>query len=196
MNVRKEDFAVPAKLDCGDVDKDAIHLAVGQALHFWEKTEHFLGELYAAVLGAVVPVGALRAYGSVTAFTARQTMLMEAADALWYWAPNDGLEKHFTSLVRTVGSDAAARRAEIAHGLVISENDENNFFLVPSFHSSRKRDSSQKPKYAYTSDQIDAFRDKFDILAGDVYQLQKKVQEWRDASTKQKRADARKPTVR
>lgn len=85
MSVRREDFSIPPKPDRGDVDRDAIHLAAGQALNNWEKVEYFFGELYAAVLGAVVPVGALRAFGSVSAFSNRQTMLMEAADALWHW---------------------------------------------------------------------------------------------------------------
>jgi hypothetical protein len=68
MNVRREEFSIPPKSDRGDVDRDAIHLAAGQALNNWERVEYFFGELYAAVLGAVVPVGALRAFGSVSAF--------------------------------------------------------------------------------------------------------------------------------
>lgn len=187
MNFRKEDFSIPPKSDRGDVDRDAIHLAVGQALHHWEKVEHFFGELYAAVLGAVVPVGALRAYGSVSAFSNRLTMLAEAADALWHWAPNDELEREF-KLMKTVAAEAAARRAEIAHGIVISENGDNNHFLVPSFHSSRKRDQAQNEKYAFTSGQIAAFSAKFNLLATDVYQLDKKVRDWREASTKKKRS--------
>jgi hypothetical protein len=146
--------------------------------------------LYAAVLGAVVPVGALRAYGSVSAFSNRQTMMVEAAAALWHWAPNDELESEFKSLIQTIGSVAAARRAEIAHGLVISEGGDNNHYLVPSFHSSRKRDQSQAPSYAYTSDQIRAFGHKFDLMASDVHLLTKNVQNWREASTKKKRSEA------
>lgn len=188
MIVRRDDFAIPPKADRGDVDRDAIHLAVGQALHHWEKVEHFFGELYAAVLGAVVPVGALRAYGSVSAFSNRQTMLTEAADALWHWAPNDELEREF-KLMRTVASEAAARRAEIAHGIVISENGDDNHFLVPSFHSSRKRNQANNEKYAFTTGQIAAISGKFNLLATDVYQLEKRVRDWREASTK-KRAEA------
>lgn len=189
MKSRREDFSVPPKSDRGDVDRDAIHLAVGQSLHHWEKVEHFFGELYAAVLGAVVPVGALRAYGSVSAFSNRQTMLAEAAEALWHWAPNDELEREF-KLMKTVASEAAARRAEIAHGIVISENGDNNHFLVPSFHSSRKRDQAQNEKYAFTSGQIATFSQRFNLLATDVYQLDKMVRDWRDTSMKKKRAEA------
>ena len=148
---------------------DAIHLAVGQALSRWEKAEHFLGELYAAVVGAVVPVGALRAYGSVSAFNNRQTVLIEAAAALWHWAPNDDLEADFRQLIKVVGSEAAARRNEIAHGLVVDEGIGNNYYLVPSYHSSRKRDHSQEPSYTYTSDQIRAFRDRFELFASAVW---------------------------
>jgi hypothetical protein len=117
-------------------------------------------------------------------------MMVEAAAALWHWAPNDELEGEFKALIQTIGSAAAARRAEIAHGLVISENDDNNHYLVPSFHSSRKRDQSQTPSYAYTSGQIGAFGHKFDLFASDVHQLTKKVRDWREASTKKQRAGA------
>jgi len=114
-------------------------------------------------------------------------MLVEAAAALWHWAPNDELEGEFKSLIQTIGSLAAARRTEIAHGLVISEGGDNNHYLEPSFHSSRKRDQSQAPSYAYTSDQIRAFGHKFDLFASDVYQLTEKVRDWREATTKKKR---------
>lgn len=131
----------------------AIRLTVGQALHEWEKVEQYF-DLYAAVLGAVIPVGALGAYRSGSAFSNPQTMLAEAADALWHWAPNDEVERELKS-IKAVASEAAARRAEIAHGIVISENGDNNHFLVPSFHSSRKRDQAHV-KYAFTGGQIAA----------------------------------------
>lgn len=72
-----EDFAVPTEFPTiGEHRKDKLHLAVGRAIYQWEFVEHNLGELFATLLGDVVPIGALRVYGLTTGFSARQQMLM------------------------------------------------------------------------------------------------------------------------
>jgi hypothetical protein len=192
MPLTRKDFDVPPEPFNGDREKDDIHLAVGRALHTWEVVEHYLGTLYSTVLGAVVPVGALRAYGSISAFNVRQNMLNEAADALWQWAPNADLETDFKRVLNAC-NDAAARRAEIVHGLLIGENQgsEESFFLFPSFHSSRKRDFQQKPKYIYTSVEIETLRTKFNLLTSEITALERAIRDWRDASLERSRARSR-----
>lgn len=199
VQLTSEDFAVPPIPNDGDRRKEKIHLAVGRAIHQWEFIEHHLGDLFATLLGTVVPVGAIRVYGSTMGFNVRQQMLMQAAEAFFYPHPNEDLEIEFKRVVKRVCDPASGRRNDIAHGIVIGEQriaalpkygvtvdgatmaelTRYHYFLVPSFHSSRKRDFASKPAYKYTSKEIETFTGKYRLLAGEVYRLGKSISDWR-----------------
>jgi hypothetical protein len=176
-----EDFFAPATLPTiGDRRKDRIHLAVGRAIHQWEYVEHHLGELFGTLLGSTVPIGALRVYGSMTGFNARQQMLFTAANALFHYRPNETLEAEFKRVVKLL-DPASGRRNEFAHGLVIGEDrtDRMHYFLVPPYMSAKKRSFDATPAYTYTSKEIEGFKNKYRVLAGDVYRLRKAILDWR-----------------
>ena len=180
----------------GDRRKDRVHLAAGRAIHQWEVVEHHFGSLFGTLLGASVPVGALRAYGAMSAFNMRQQLLLHAADALFHYNPNDALLAECTGIVRKIGDRAAARRSEIAHGLVIEEHREDGIhcFLVPSYHSARKRGLDDAPAYQYTSKEIEEFRRKFARLAGDVHRLNVAILDWHASLPRKPRAPRKPPT--
>lgn len=179
-----EEFFPPATIPKdGDRRKDKIHLAVGRAIHQWEYVEHHLGDLFGTLLGSTVPIGALRVYGSTTGFNARQQMLFTAADALFHYRPNETLQAEFKRVIKLLGDPASGRRNEFAHGLVIGEDrrDRMHYFLVPPFMSAKKRSFDTTPTYKYTSKEIEGFKNKYRILAGDVYRLRKAILDWRAA---------------
>jgi hypothetical protein len=108
-------------------------------------------------------------------------MIVEAADTLWHWTPDTQLEAEFKRVVKRLCGEAAARRTEIAHGLIVGEHrrDRVHYFLVPSYHSSRKRDPDSAPAYTYTSAEIERFKGKFALLATEVYSLGYTILDWR-----------------
>lgn len=184
-----EDFKIPPIPPVGERRKDKIHLAAGRAIHQWEVVEFHLGQLFADLLGTTIPVGALRAYGAMSAFNVRQQMLMHAADAFFHYAPNDELRARFNRIVKSLADNASARRNEIAHGLVIAQNKGHgeSYFLVPSYHSAKKRSFAADPTYQYTSKEIEDFTKKFRLLAAEVYRLGVACLEWHAASQKKLR---------
>jgi hypothetical protein len=176
-----DDFAAPPIPKMGDRRKDKIHLAAGRAIHQWEVVEHHLGQLFAILLGTVVPIGALRVYGSTTGFSLRQQMLVQAAKALFHYETNKALHTEFLRVVKQIGDPASGRRNDVVHGLVIGENrgDRMHYFLVPSYHSARKRDFNATPAYKYTSKEIEEFKNKYRLLAGEVHRLNMAISDWR-----------------
>jgi hypothetical protein len=175
--------------EVGERRKDKIHLAAGRAIHQWEVVEHYLGALFGDLLGTTIPVGALRAYGAMSGFSARQQMLSQAAEAFFYYAPNEGLQVEFNRIVKSLCVNASARRNEIAHGLVVSQNKGagESYFLVPSFHSTKKRSFAAEPAYQYTSKEIEIFTRKFRLLAGEVHRLSTECLTWHEAQKKRSR---------
>lgn len=177
-----EDFFPPAIIPTiGERRKDRIHLAVGRAIHQWEYVEHHLGDLFGTLLGSAVPVGALRVYGGTTGFNARQQMLIHAAEALFHFKKNQTLNDEFWRVVKQLCDPASGRRNEVAHGIVVGEDrrDRMHYFLVPPFMSAKKRGFDSTPTYKYTSKEIEGFKNKYRLLAGDVYRLRKSILDWR-----------------
>jgi hypothetical protein len=190
--LKPEDFAVPPFPTIGERRKDKLHLAVGRAIHQWEYFEHHLGDLFSTLLGNPAPWGALRVYGTTTGFSARQQMLIQAAEAFFQFHYSANLHAEFMRIVKQAGDPASGRRNEIAHGLVVGDHvlskdrDAENvqYFLVPSYHSTKKRDFFKgAPTYKYTSKEIEGFTQKYRLLAGEVYRLRKAIIAWRDHLT-------------
>jgi hypothetical protein len=106
-------------------------------------------------------------------------MLIEAAETFFADLRNatvDGeaitqAENEFNRTVKNVCQEAAARRNDIAHGLVIQIHNDRGYFLQPSYRSSRHRDRDSNPVYSYTSKEIEAFAQKFGRLASEASEL-------------------------
>jgi hypothetical protein len=164
-----------------------------------------LGSLFAAVIGIVVPDTVLRAYGAIAGSDQRRKMLIEAAEAFFADLRRKAeataaeqspeavaevenefkriieVENEFKRLIEKVCQEAAARRNDIAHGLVI--HDDRGFFLQPSYRSSRYRDLDLKPTYSYTSKEIEEFGRKFSQLGSEIFELVGSVYDLRGLKT-------------
>jgi hypothetical protein len=149
-----------------------------------------LGDLFGTLLGSTVPIGALRVYGATTGFSARQQMLIHAAEALFHYKKNQTLDDEFWRVVKRLCDPASGRRNEVAHGIVVGEDrrERTHYFLVPPYLSAKKREFDTAPKYKYTSKEIEGFTKNYRLLAGDVYRLRKAIVGWRDTWPKTTRA--------
>lgn len=166
----KADKAVPnnpfnalAYAQKGDATARDIFAAVGYALSCWEHCETSFATLYTAF---VKPTGgnhiAFAAYGRVNSSVTRRDMIYTSAEVYFALFPNEQLSKNVKDLLSVYG-DADARRNNIAHAVVMSEpvtptNLKPNYYLVPSFHASAKREPFNfNVKYRYDRAELDLF---------------------------------------
>lgn len=168
----------PAK---GDKRERNTFAAVGSALTEWERLEHQLGELFVALVSSRSNE-ARRAYSAVIVNSARLTMIAAATEVFFLHRTSTDmadLQKRLTKLVNTV-EQIAARRNEIAHGVVTFMLDDKDgdappsFVLGPSFYAYRQRQLfavsgttsmiGLSPLYQYSSAEIDELSNRFQIL--------------------------------
>lgn len=177
--VKREDFHPLPPEPNGDKSKTPIFTAVGQALNSWEHVEGQIASLYGALLGTSIPIGAIRAYGAIATFNARQSMVNAASAALFHHRKNDALRDAVKYILENVCKDASARRNEIAHGIVIKRagrgGSSGGYFLTAGLYSSLKRDISFEAKYEYSSRQIKIYAQLFDKISISVTQLTNSV---------------------
>lgn len=155
--------------DKGDPSADITFTAVGRAMTEWEHVESALGDFFAFLLGVDFGLSdpALRAYGSVTSFSNRATMLEQAAEAFFHINPNPQFKERFRRLITIECRKFSARRNEIAHGRVLAGFDKAggiSHFLMPSLYAVKKWDLQNIPQYLYTSKEISHFSREFDSL--------------------------------
>ncbi|MBY0300040.1 MAG: hypothetical protein K2X71_29055 [Methylobacterium sp.] len=183
--VKREDFHPLPPEPNGDKSKTPIFTAVGQALNSWEHVEGQIASLYGVLLGTSIPVGAIRAYGAIATFNARQSMVNAASAALFHYQKNDTLRDAIKYTLENVCKDASARRNEIAHGIVIKRargsGSSGGYFLTAGLYSSLKRDMRFEAKYEYTSRQIKNYAHLFDKLTTSVSQLTDAVLDFQDS---------------
>lgn len=113
---------------------------------------------------------AQNAYGAILAHNTRNDMLRAAA--LAYFSKNkEGLAQANNIFNRV--RNFAARRNEIAHGMVVQLHDngtDSGHFLVPPMYNFNKRGTADRTlgKYQYTSAQVNQFATEFQTLANEV----------------------------
>jgi hypothetical protein len=167
----------------GDGDVDQIYLAVGRALSTWETLEENLGRVFAALCGSNGE-GPARAYGAVSSNSGRTDMIREAFSCSHVRSKSSFAT--FPKFLERVGK-YGTRRNEIAHGVARSFNVnsvDKGCYLCPASYHSRKTLSSTAymdsvinsefteqlifirvfGKYAYTSNQINYYTDRFSKL--------------------------------
>lgn len=168
-------FAPKPFPEVGSDSRDEIHMAVGAALSSWEHSELHLALVFSHLLGdGAHSEAAFRAYGSAIAFSARADMVAAAADQILATHPErNELEPNLRQAINLMRR-ASARRNEIAHGAAFayctlqSRPDAPGYCLFPGQYASNKRLLGGEPKYVYSAQQIDAYREGFESLAGPV----------------------------
>lgn len=170
-----DQFAAKPFPDRGSQSHDDLHRAVGAALSAWEHGELHLALVFSHIVGdGAHSEAAFRAYGSAVAFSARADMVAAAADQAFNNHPErEELEPKFRQAIGLMRR-ASARRNEIAHGAVFayctlpSRPDAPGYCLFPGQYATNKRPLSGEPKYIYSAEQIDAYREGFESLAEPV----------------------------
>lgn len=147
-----------------------IFAAVGHALSTWERMEFSLSELYHALLDAKNE-GAVAAYGTVMSSSSRMTMLHQAYEFFRFKG-----EPQFTGIPELINNvrEFSNRRDEIAHGMVSMPTRARGWYLAPSWYHTKNAPRSAEGasekynygigKYAYSAEQIDAYREQFKAL--------------------------------
>jgi hypothetical protein len=180
-------FANSVLASQGDSAARDIYTDVGFAMDRWEHCETSFGVLYSAL---VKPEGGnhilMRSFGMITASRTRQQMIQAACDAYFATYKNDDLKKKVRHLLNLYG-DAAARRNEIAHALVMGEARHKVvdkvavplptvWFLVPPLFATRKTEMHmQGPKYRYSTRELSHFTKCFEELSARVMALTQSI---------------------
>jgi hypothetical protein len=171
----------------GDESAEVTYAAVGKALSRWESADFRMAGLFSVLIGIPSPVPAIRAYGAVATFQVRQQMVRAAADSFFNNRPNQELRQKVEDIFKRHMNDAAVRRAEIAHGIVINTNPTRrrlHHFLAPPYYATKKRDHKANPSYLYSSVEIAAFTTGFEDLAIHIYEVAHEVIGWHKSSQK------------
>ncbi len=189
MSKKPWDIVDPASR--GDVDERAIFDAVGRALTEWETLEIECAKLFAVFVSAnhkrSYHAPAVRAYGTVTSVDTRFKMLQLAAESYFSKRPakRDSFEEDCNDLLGEY-KQYAARRNEIAHGLVqkvfitrkatkrVSRQSVIGIFLLPSFYNPKKF-KGEKFTYRYVSGDIIHYKQEFTKLYLRIEGLRKKL---------------------
>lgn len=166
----------------GDEDEDAIFLSVGKALSQWERLEHQMSNIFAAIVSKNADNPARWAYGAVVASGTRADMLKGAAYIYFFPLMRtanekkrgefEELQKQLDGLVDEVGK-FAARRNNIAHGVVSPyfppTTGKAGFCLVPPLYATKHYKARPVYPYAFTSKMIDEYASHFTRLGKDAY---------------------------
>jgi hypothetical protein len=166
----------------GDARKAPLYRSIGQALSNWEFYETTLFLVFKSVTNPGWEAPLESAYGSILAHKGRAEMVSSALATYFTKFPVPHQMAFATSLLNR-GGNFAARRNEIAHGRVLEYFDKsgkrNGFVVRPAIYALNKQEltgfedrkvhpllpaSSKmilRPKYAYNSEQIDAFGKAF-----------------------------------
>ena len=175
-------FAKAPYATSGDLIAEHTFAAVGRALSAWEQCETMFASLYTAF---VKPQGsnhtAFTAYGTVMSARSRRDMIEASADVYFQvYKDETGVLPATLSRLLKLYKDAASRRNDIAHAVVMSGpltvTEPITYFLVPSFHTSSKREAfSFASTYRYSSQEIDLFSANVEKLNGHASKLSRDV---------------------
>ena len=131
----------PALSEQGSPTAEDLYLSVGRVLSTWERVEMMLAKLFGLLVEGNADA-AERAYGTLPGSTGRAGMIREAA--MIYAQRRVGLfPLDEVKLLLKHYRDASERRAEVAHGMVMSINigeESRGFFLVPAVYRSQQNE--------------------------------------------------------
>lgn len=164
---------IPSK---GDSNCDELYKWVGRSLSMWETTESQFSRLFSHLINpGIGSSAARRAYGSIASSNGRRDLIEKAAAVFFQFFPNEHLQKDMSHVLKLY-SDAAARRNDIAHGVVLMgvPKTGDGYYVVANMYTS-KRDIVGATPYGYNSQTISEYFTKFDALGGAVSSLVKEI---------------------
>lgn len=175
----------------GDQTAREIYTAVGFSLDRWEHCETSFGVLYSSLIETRGGNHILmRSFGVITASNARREMILHANDAYFATYKNDELKRQVRHLL-SLYKDAAARRNEIAHAMVMGDMPfkilDNHvvplptiWFLVPPLFATRKTEMHMRgPKYRYSTKELSHFTTCFEELGSRASKLAQAIRAFR-----------------
>lgn len=181
VSLTKEDFNRPTKIPTkGDKRRVDVYCAFGQCVSQFSFLESSLGCLFQILLGASTG-GAANAFGTIIGIHTRLEALRAAALDL---LPRYGRWDLFDELMTRseVIKQAAARRNEVAHGIVCKMEGKGWFLVPPSDHPrwiqspdrkhQRLVDLENNPvgwHYKYTTTDLKQFANRFGLLHIETY---------------------------
>lgn len=186
---------IPPHPKKGDASDSVTYEAVGRALSKWEDYESVLARFFSSLIGSASFTATMRAYGTVLTYRGHADMVEAAAEAFFLAHRAPRVQADFASFMNRAGQ-FAARRNEIAHGRVgkflTPTRKVDGWCLYPSYFNTKKyelvstrrrkivrhlytREHVRKPKYLYTSVEINAFATAFGDLANDGRKLWDRV---------------------
>ncbi len=172
-------WARPPIPPLGDETPDQVYRAVGYALSGWEYLGMEVCGLFDTFIGIELDNHAShRAYGAVTSWSTRKEMVTAASDAYFFEFHNPGLQARVDAAVKLVDKYATCRN-DIAHGIVSTfeefiepKEGFRGWYLFPAFTSTKAMELPfRSPKYAYTSEIIIGFGQKFRSIRPEVGSL-------------------------
>lgn len=157
-------FSFPARADDNEMD---TYAGVGVVTSGWEAIEFEFARLYGILVGDEPDGFRIREYGGPRIASDRITGLAKAADAYFVSHCDQDREARFSALINAA-SGFAARRNEVAHGIVMNvqsimffrqqipflDGTRAQYVLVPSFHILRNHDETGLPSYAFNGAQM------------------------------------------
>lgn len=161
----------------GDWSESALYESIGRALSSWEFFERLFAMLFQVLIGpSLHPTAGFRAYGSIVSFTSRLAMVEAATEAYFMESHQfDDKENCHHELIKIFkeAKKLSDRRNDIAHGIVDSYSIPSGpvigLALMPPDYKTAwhelglKTTFATKPKYAYTSAEINFFARIFKI---------------------------------
>lgn len=152
--------------EIGDSNPDETYLWVGRALSMWESTEAQFSRLFSHLINPGIGSGAARlAYGSIASSNGRRDLIEKSASVFFNFFPNEELQKDLSNLSKLY-VDAAARRNDIAHGIVAmgAPNTGDGYYVIANMYTSKRGIGGTSP-YGYTSSIISEYIIEFDRLS-------------------------------
>jgi len=199
---QRQPWDPPPYPNAGDASDEITFAAVGRALTAWEGFEISMATLFARFIGVQTDtLPATRAYGSVLTFRGRAEMVEAASEAYFFSTPDSEPEPELNEVLKEA-RNYATRRNEIAHGIVrsfevpdgiivrnafgpVRRMKKWGYAVVPSDYATNKtiltrgptilHGTERRPKYTYTSVEIDAFAKHFTALGDRTSVLTQRV---------------------
>ncbi len=169
----KQFWERPTRSPKGDESSCTIYMAVGITLSKWEVLETYFATTFQYLVESKSNA-ALRAYGAMASAKARRDALDAAAEAFFYLHQVPKVESDRFNKLMNHFYLASSRRNEIAHGVLAAVTDIGCYLTPPDYNTNKTKIEKEIWEgdifaalgldYAYTSNDINHFKDRFTVL--------------------------------
>jgi hypothetical protein len=173
----------PKPLPQGDETPDKIFLEIGKAVSVWEKLETRLALIYGSLVSCLFlsnsSLVAIQGYSTLGSFAARSALVNKTIEAHFLIFENDQLKGDLADFVSKKAAKFNSRRNDIVHGTCVehASGPQIGYYWEPPKHDSKKR-KNMPPfggDYSLTSTQISYFREQFEALVSESYDLEVRI---------------------